>query len=243
MRSRLLAGVPALLLLASPSACSDDDGDGTARDETSTSESAGESPTATETSEGAPSGEGKACEYTPDGEEATVEPPPAAAAYDGEVQATMTTSIGELGLTLDAERAPCTVNSFLSLAEQGYFDGTPCHRMTVTRGFQVLQCGDPTGTGTGGPGYTIPDELDGQERYLAGTLAMANTGAPDSGGSQFFIVYGDTGLPAAYTVFGSVDEAGIEAIQEAAKAGVDPVNGPEDGTPKTPIEIESVETE
>ena len=240
MRSRLLAGVPALLLLATLSACSDDgDGDGTARDESSPSESSSESTGETSDSAAAP-GE---CEYVPDGEEASVEPPPADAAYDGAVKATMATSIGDLALTLDADGAPCTVNSFLSLADQGYFDGTSCHRMTVSEGFKVLQCGDPTASGTGGPGYTIPDEIAGDETYPAGTLAMANTGAPNSGGSQFFIVYGDTGLPPSYTVFGTVDEAAVAAIDKASQAGVEPVNGPEDGTPKTPVEIEGVEQE
>jgi peptidyl-prolyl cis-trans isomerase B (cyclophilin B) len=133
------------------------------------------------------------------------------------------------------------VNSFLSLAAQGFYDNTPCHRLT-TQGIFVLQCGDPTGTGTGGPGYTIPDEITGTETYPAGTLAMANTGQPDTGGSQFFIVYGDTQLNPAYTVFGKVDQATIKEITRAAKAGVVPQMGANDGAPKTKITIESVTT-
>jgi len=100
--------------------------------------------------------------------------------------------------------------------------------------------GRPTGTGSGGPGYTIPDELTGDESYPAGTLAMANTGMPDSGGSQFFIVYGDTALPPDYAVFGTVDQGTIDLIADAAKAGVTPQMGPEDGAPKTPIDFETV---
>ena len=107
----------------------------------------------------------------------------------------------------------------MSLAEQGYFDATPCHRLT-TQGIFVLQCGDPTGTGTGGPGYSFDDELSGDETYPAGTLAMANAG-PNTNGSQFFIVYEDTQLPPAYAVFGTVDEAGIKIVQEVAEKGTD----------------------
>src|SRR5690606_21777336 len=111
--------------------------------------------------------------------------PPAEPTASGTVPATIRTSAGDLAVSLDADAAPCTVNSFLSLAQQGYFDETPCHRLT-TSGIFVLQCGDPTGTGTGGPGYEFPDELTGSETYPAGTLAMANAG-PDTNGSQFFV--------------------------------------------------------
>ena len=111
----------------------------------------------------------------------------------GTVEATVATTAGDLAVTLDADRAPCTVNSFLSLAAQKYFDDTECHRLT-TEGIFVLQCGDPTGTGSGGPGYSFADELDGSETYPAGTLAMANSG-PDTNGSQFFVVYDDSSLP------------------------------------------------
>ncbi len=240
MRLRLLAGVPALLLLASLTACSDD-GDSTATDRSSeTPSDAGtpSDPVATETSSGAPAGAG-ACTYPSDGSAAKVKAPPVTPAHSGEVGVTVKTSVGDLGFTLDADKAPCTVNSFLSLAEQGYFDGTTCHRLTVSDGFEVLQCGDPTGTGTGGPGYSFADELSGSETYGAGTLAMANAG-PNTNGSQFFVVYGDTGLPPSYTVFGTVDQAGLAAIEKAAAAGVTPQNGPEDGTPVTPVKIESV---
>lgn len=241
MRSRLLAGVPALILLATLTACNDD-GDQTATDTSSDSPSSDagspSDPVATETSEGAPAGDAS-CTYTPDGSESEATPPPATAAYSGKVGATVTTSIGTLKFTLDADAAPCTINSFLSLAEQGYFDGTSCHRLTVAEGFKVLQCGDPTGTGAGGPGYSFADELTGQETYGAGTLAMANAG-PNTNGSQFFIVYGDTGLTPDYTVFGTVDQAGLKAIDKAAAAGVTPANGPEDGAPVTPVDIESV---
>lgn len=189
-----------------------------------------------------PAADGPSCTYAEAPEEPArdVELPPTRATVSGTVSATMATSIGDIGLELDADGAPCTVNSFVSLAEQGYFDDTTCHRLTTAAaGIQVLQCGDPSATGMGGPGYTVEDELEGSETYPDGTLAMANTGAPDSGGSQFFIVYGDTPLPADYTVFGTVDEAGLEAVQEAAAAG----NGPDGVAPKTPVDIESVTVE
>jgi peptidyl-prolyl cis-trans isomerase B (cyclophilin B) len=150
----------------------------------------------------------------------------------------MATSVGTLGLALDAAKAPCTVGSFVSLAEQGYFDGTSCHRLT-TAGIFVLQCGDPTGSGSGGPGYSFPDELSGKETYPAGTLAMANAG-PDTNGSQFFIVYGDTQLPPSYTVFGTVDAAGLHAVRRVARAGTDNAFGSGDGHPRKPVKIDSV---
>lgn len=189
------------------------------------------------------SGAGPACTYTSDGRDPAkdVDPPPDRATVSGTVEATMSTSAGDLGLRLDADAAPCTVNSFVSLAEQGYFDQTSCHRLTTAQaGIFVLQCGDPTGTGTGGPGYTIEDEVTGDETYPAGTLAMAKTVAPDSGGSQFFVVYEDTPLPADYTVFGTVDDAGLEAVRKVAKAGSDDAFGPGSGRPRTPVEIEAV---
>src|SRR5699024_8063385 len=106
------------------------------------------------------------------------------AAKDVEVPPQTPQATGEVEADTRGDGAPCTVNSFLSLAGQEYFDDTDCHRLT-TEGIFVLQCGDPTGTGSGGPGYSFADELDGSETYPAGTLAMANAG-PDTNGSQFF---------------------------------------------------------
>lgn len=193
--------------------------------------------TASETAES--TADGPACTYAADGQDPAKEvtPPPSTATVEGEVTATIETSVGTLTATMDADQTPCTVGSFASLAEQGYFDATTCHRLTTLNIF-VLQCGDPTASGTGGPGYTIPDELTGEETYPAGTLAMANTGQPDTGGSQFFVVYDATQLPAQYTVFGTIDEASTELVQEVAADGT--VSGTADGAPKTPVEIESV---
>lgn len=153
-------------------------------------------------------------------------------------QAVIATSAGDVTITFDTEKR-CTVASFASLVEQGYYDETPCHRVsTPEAGYGILQCGDPTGSGSGGPGYTIPDELTGDETYAAGTLAMANTGAPDSGGGQFFLTYADSGFPPAYTEFGTIDDAGIAVLEKIADAGTE--GGAPDGPPAEPVEITGV---
>ena len=241
MLTRPLATAAVLACVGVLAACGSEN-DETASDTPTESSQSPESSGSSEsgdTGSFSPSAEGE-CSYMEDGNPAKDgELPPADPTVEGEVEVTMATSIGDLNATLDASSTPCTVGSFVSLAEQGYFADTTCHRLT-TQGIFVLQCGDPTATGTGGPGYTIPDELSGEESYPAGTLAMAKTPYPDSGGSQFFIVYEDTPLPPQYTVFGTVDAAGIEAVAEAAEAGSDDRNGPGDGSPKTAVDIEGV---
>jgi peptidyl-prolyl cis-trans isomerase B (cyclophilin B) len=154
--------------------------------------------------------------------------------------ATIETNCGEIVVALDGKHAPRTVNSFVFLAGKGYFDGTICHRLT-TAGIFVLQCGDPTGTGTGGPGYELPDENLKGAQYPAGTVAMANAG-PDTGGSQFFFVYGDTQLPPAYTPFGEV-VTGLDVLNNNAAAGSDDSNGSGDGAPNQPVVIQSFTVE
>jgi peptidyl-prolyl cis-trans isomerase B (cyclophilin B) len=189
----------------------------------------------------AASGPTTTCSYPSDGQSPAkeVDPPEEKAPASGTVHVDMKTTIGDLGLDLDAEAAPCTVNSFVSLARQGYFDDTTCHRLT-NESIYVLQCGDPSGTGMGGPGYTIPLEVSGDETYSAGTLAMARAQDPDSGGSQFFIVYADSGLPPEYTVFGTVDDAGVQAVAKVAEDGNDGSMGANGGAPNTPVDISSV---
>lgn len=235
-RSRLLAASAALVCLGSLAACGDEDTE-SASDPSSSSASAGASESSS-TGEFTPAADGE-CAYPSDGNPSVegIDAPPADPTVEGEVEITISTSAGEIGATLDADRTPCTVGSFVSLADQGYFDGTDCHRLT-TSGIFVLQCGDPTATGTGGPGYTIPDELTGDETYPAGTLAMAKTPYPDSGGSQFFMVYEDTQLNPDYTVFGQVDEAGLEVLREIAEKGT--ADGQPDGAPKETVTLESV---
>ncbi|MET9921002.1 peptidylprolyl isomerase [Streptomyces sp. NPDC059605] len=153
------------------------------------------------------------------------------------------TSQGDLAFTMKAGKTPHTTNSFKALADKGFFDGTKCHRLT-TQGIFVLQCGDPKGDGTGGPGYTIPDEnltalgkagADGTVTYPAGTVAMANTGQPHTGGSQFFLVYKDSKLPPTYTPFGTMDDASLKAVKDIGAAGV--AGGAADGAPKKAVDI------
>jgi peptidyl-prolyl cis-trans isomerase B (cyclophilin B) len=181
------------------------------------------------------------CDYPAEGEAAKPVQPPAGAdvAATGTVAVSLRTSAGTVPLTLDRALAPCTVNNFVTLAQQGYFDGTGCHRLTTSDGLQVLQCGDPTGTGTGGPGYTIPDEVFPELTYGRGLLAMAKTQAPNSGGSQFFMVYGNAQLPPEYTVFGAIGADGLQVLDGIARAGQDDSNGPGDGAPTTPVTIQT----
>jgi peptidyl-prolyl cis-trans isomerase B (cyclophilin B) len=156
------------------------------------------------------------------------------------------TTQGPMTFQLNRADGPCTVASFLSLVTQKYYDKSPCHRLTTT-GIYVLQCGDPTGTGTGGPGYTIPDEASGKETYPAGTIAMARSSQAHSGGSQFFIVYKDSPNlmqnlgKLQYTVFGKVT-AGLDVVTKVAAKGSNNANGTGDGKPNLPITISSMTT-
>jgi cyclophilin family peptidyl-prolyl cis-trans isomerase/FKBP-type peptidyl-prolyl cis-trans isomerase len=149
--------------------------------------------------------------------------------------AEIVTNKGTVVVELDDEAAPLTVNNFVTLARYHYFDGISCHR--IIPGF-MAQCGDPTGTGSGGPGYDFPDELpDSSDAYTAGTLAMANAG-PNTNGSQFFIITGDaTFLPPSYSVFGTVTEGMDDTLPALDAAG-----NPEDNgvPPLEPVTIESV---
>jgi peptidyl-prolyl cis-trans isomerase B (cyclophilin B) len=182
-----------------------------------------------------PADAGGRCTYTPTGQAARkVDLPPSDPAPATSLK--ITTNRGVITTTLNDTGTPCTANSFTSLAKQGYFDNTKCHRLT-TEGIFVLQCGDPTGTGAGGPGYSFGDELNGRETYPAGTLAMANAG-PNTNGSQFFLVYADTSLPPSYTVFGKFDAAGRRVVAGIAKAGT--ADGGADGAPKKDVVIKSV---
>lgn len=156
----------------------------------------------------------------------------------GTAVVTVKTTQGQMTFTLDRAKAPCTVANFLSLVSQKYYNNTPCHRLN-TSSIYVLQCGDPTGTGMGGPGYTIPDEFDPNGKYTTGTLAMAKTTAPNSGGSQFFIVYKDDPLPPQYTIFGKVT-AGLDVVDKVAAKGTDNANSSGDGHPNLKITITSM---
>lgn len=166
-----------------------------------------------------------------------------------QVSASMVTNQGRLGLMLANNESPCTVNSFASLAGQKYFDNTKCHRLTTSPDLGVLQCGDPKGDGTGGPGYQFANEYPTDQYppndpkaqqpvlYPRGTLAMANAG-PGTNGSQFFMVYKDSQLPPQYTVFGTIQADGLATLDKIAKAGV--AGGGEDGAPASEVTITSL---
>jgi peptidyl-prolyl cis-trans isomerase B (cyclophilin B) len=138
------------------------------------------------------------------------------------------TTQGLIVVRARTKRAPCTTFSFRFLAQRNFYTGTHCHRLT-TQGIFVLQCGDPTGTGSGGPGYRFNDENLTGATYPAGTVAMANAG-PNTNGSQFFFVWKDTKLPPDYTPFATVTR-GLGILKKIAAAGDDSQNGAGDGYP------------
>jgi len=161
--------------------------------------------------------------------------PSAPPAASGPATITLQTNCGPIVITTLPDKAPLTVGSEVFLANEGFYDQTSCHRLT-TAGIYVLQCGDPKGNGTGGPGYSVPDEnlpAEGTSNYPAGTVAMANAG-PGTAGSQFFVVYQDTTLPSGYTIWGTVTQ-GLDILQGIAAAGVS--GGSADGPPAQPVFI------
>ena len=200
----------------------------------SSSPSASASPSATT---------GAGCTYTKSGQAAKnvglpAYDPKKAASYKKPFTATLATNHGQIVISMAADKAPCTTNSFKHLAESKYFDGTSCHRLT-TANIYVLQCGDPTGTGSGGPGYQFGEEnlpANSGNNYPAGTVAMANAGS-GTNGSQFFLVYKNTTLPPNYTIFGTVTK-GLDVVQKVAAAGVQ--GGGSDGAPAQKTTITSV---
>ena len=149
--------------------------------------------------------------------------------------AVVKTNMGTYSAVLDAAKAPGTVNNFVSLARNKYFDGITCHR--AIPGF-MIQCGDPTATGSGGPGYKFADELPASGEYKIGSLAMANSG-PNTNGSQFFVISGDQGvsLPPSYTLFGQVTEGLDTTVVALDAAGNPSSNGV---PPLKEIKIESI---
>jgi peptidyl-prolyl cis-trans isomerase B (cyclophilin B) len=148
---------------------------------------------------------------------------------------TFETNCGNIVVTTVGPRAPITVTQLATLARGGFFNNSLCHRLT-TQGLYVLQCGDPTATGSGGPGFTYRDEnlpAEGLNNYPAGTVAMANSG-PGTNGSQFFLVFADTTLGSNYTIWGTITQ-GLDIVRAIAKAGVK--GGGADGTPNQPVAI------
>lgn len=197
---------------------------------------------------------GANCEYAPSPMPAgkPVDPPQSGKVPTdpAQIKVSILTDRGPIGLTLANNESPCTVNSFTSLAKQKFFDDTHCHRLTTSPKLGVLQCGDPKGDGTGGPGYQFGNEYPTDQFksddpkahqpviYARGTVAMANTGQ-GTNGSQFFLVYKDSQLPPDYTVFGTIDAEGLATLNSIAKGGV--TGGGDDGPPATNVTIKSVQ--
>jgi peptidyl-prolyl cis-trans isomerase B (cyclophilin B) len=151
---------------------------------------------------------------------------------------TFVTNCGNIVVATVGAKAPITITQLATLARGGYFNDSLCHRLT-TKGLYVLQCGDPTATGGGGPNFTYRDEnlpTESLNNYPAGTVAMANSG-PGTNGSQFFLVFADTTLGANYTIWGTITQ-GLDIVKAIAKAGVK--GGGADGTPNQPISIKRV---
>ncbi|MEE6261928.1 peptidylprolyl isomerase [Plantactinospora sonchi] len=178
--------------------------------------------------------------------------PPTTAKNTGSQIMTIDTSLGPITAKLNLHEVPCTAASFSHLAEKKFFDNTKCHRL-VTQGLQVLQCGDPSVAagsawketdGTGGPSYRFAEEnlpTDKRPPYPAGVIAMANSGQPGTSGSQFFIVYGDSELPAQYTVLGTVTQ-GLDLVSQVGAAGDDGAFAQQagGGHPKKEVVIKSL---
>lgn len=185
---------------------------------------------------------GVSCTYEVTGAAAKQVDPPQSenVPNEGESHVTLTFAEGDVAITMDRSKAPCAIRSFESLVEQDFYQDTSCHRL-VDSGSFLLQCGDPTGSGSGGPGYTFPDELSGSETYTTGTVAMANAG-PDTNGSQFFLVYRDSTFPPDYTVIGHFEEEGRQVLERIGAEGQDGSFPDGSGRPNNPAKILSITT-
>ena len=189
------------------------------------------------------------CTYTSNGS-GKPSLPTASPDYNASYTAAINTNLGKIGISLLNSKATCTVNSFAHLAETNFFNNTQCWRVSNSSGLYLLQCGDPNATaksklscssstlGSGGPGYQFADENLTGATYPAGTVAMANGGA-NTNGSQFFLVFKNTTLPASYTPFGKIT-SGLDILQNVAKAGTSCTIQAGGGVPKEKVIINSV---
>ncbi len=215
---RLAAALVAAILLVA--GCGSDDSESDTPDSATTGSAA--------LDVGCPPGEGT------ESQTRTFDSPPPVCLEDGaSYEAIVTTNKGEFTIAVEPETAPVAANNFVFLARNQYYDDTFCHRVVVDF---VVQCGDPTATGTGGPGYTIVDEPPAPGQYEVGSIAMAKRTAPDSAGSQFFIITGASGvaLPPEYALFGQVVGGLDTTVAQMAAAGTS------DGVPSEPVEIQSI---
>jgi peptidyl-prolyl cis-trans isomerase B (cyclophilin B) len=236
-RRNLLIGATTLAVLVVAGAIVLVAGIGTGKPRTTPSASGRTSSSAAASTSADPS----SCAYTKDASGnpnlKDVGTPPAKVPTSGTTAVTMTTNFGAIPLQLDRAGAPCATASMVYLAQKKFFDNTVCHRETSSAGLKVLQCGDPTGTGSGGPSYQYKTHVTGKETYKRGTIAMANSGQGFDG-SQFFLVYGDSQLPPNYTVMGTITPAGLKVLDTIAANGI--ANGQSDGAPKKKVTITSM---
>jgi peptidyl-prolyl cis-trans isomerase B (cyclophilin B) len=238
-RRNLLIGATALAVLVVAGAVVLIAGIGTGNPNTSASAASRTSSSAA----GSTAADAGSCAYTEDTsgnpDLKDVGTPPSKVPTSGTTQLTMTTNFGAIPLTLDHTQAPCATESMVYLAQKKFFDNTVCHRETSSAGLKVLQCGDPSGTGSGGPSYRYKTHVTGKETYRRGTIAMANSGQGFDG-SQFFLVYGDSTLNPDYTVVGTIPPAGLKVLDTIAANGNNGANGQGDGAPKKKVTIESM---
>lgn len=191
------------------------------------------------------------CTWTPDDPKTNPNlkdvgaPPTGAPASKGTQTMTITLNVGVVEVEVATAKAPCSAASMTYLAGKNFFDNSKCHRL-VTEGIKVLQCGDPSGTGMGGPAYkmaeeNLPNVTDPMKAYPIGTIAMAKTQQPNSTGSQFFIVYGESTLGPNYTVLGKITK-GLDVVQKVGAAGAvdDKGKAATDGKPKTQVTIKKL---
>jgi peptidyl-prolyl cis-trans isomerase B (cyclophilin B) len=244
----LIAGVTTVLVSGS--------GTATAAKKPAAKVSATASPTASATASASPAAvtePAQHCSYTSASAGSVVKSslPTASPDYKAAYTASINTNLGPITIDLANSKATCTVNSFVHLASANFWNNTQCHRMSNSDSLYMLQCGDPTAKaslklscssttiGTGGPGYEFASENLTGATYPAGTVAMANTGSADSNGSQFFLVFKQTALPADYTPFGKIT-SGLGILQNVAKAGTTCTYSAGGGVPKEKVIIDSV---
>jgi peptidyl-prolyl cis-trans isomerase B (cyclophilin B) len=244
----LIAGVTTVLVSGS--------GTATAAKKPAAKVSATASPTASATASASPAAvtePAQHCSYTSASAGSVVKSslPTASPDYKAAYTASINTNLGPITIDLANSKATCTVNSFVHLASANFWNNTQCHRMSNSDSLYMLQCGDPTAKaslklscssttiGTGGPGYEFASENLTGATYPAGTVAMANTGSADSNGSQFFLVFKQTALPANYTPFGKIT-SGLGILQNVAKAGTTCTYSAGGGVPKEKVIIDSV---
>jgi peptidyl-prolyl cis-trans isomerase B (cyclophilin B) len=245
-RTAALAVLTAALAVAvsgcGSASSSDAGGSSSSSKSASASASASSSPAASDSASATPTAAPGACTWNDSGQPAARKvDKPGTKPLTGKVKVTIGTNFGKSVAVLDAASAPCATTSFASLAKQGYYDKTTCTRVAYTSGkVAILQCGDPSGTQSGGPGYQFAEEVTGKEVYGPGVIAMANSGQPGSTGGQFFVCLDTSQYPPDYTIIGKLTDAGLAVWRKAATAALKGQSDGYDGKPATPVNLTKV---